>query len=69
MASERDLIVVQSRFSANYVVAYEGTNGQIPLSLNGEYTSKHRAQQAISEFQLQRESAKPIKKKEATGES
>lgn len=69
MASERELIIVQSPMSANYVIAYEGTSGQIPFDLNGEYTSKHLAQKAIDFFKLQRETAKAQpKKKDSDGE-
>ena len=69
MASERELIIVQSPMSANYIIAYEGTSGQIPFDLNGEYTSKHLAQKAIDFFKVQREAAKPVsKKKDSDGE-
>jgi hypothetical protein len=68
MASERELIIVQSPMSANYVIAYEGTSGQIPFDLLGEYTSKHLAQTAIDFFKAQREVAKPTKKKDSDGE-
>lgn len=69
MASERELIIVQSPMSANYIIAYEGTSGQIPFDLNGEYTSKHLAQKAIDFFKMQREASKPAgKKKDSDGE-
>jgi hypothetical protein len=57
MASERDLIVKRSLYNAMYVVAYDGTNGAVPLALNGEYTNESSAKTAIMVHLAQRAAA------------
>jgi hypothetical protein len=54
MASKRDLVVKQSSTSPHYVIAYEGTNGEIPWPLQGEYTTPGSAELAIKVYQLEK---------------
>jgi hypothetical protein len=50
MASERNFIIKCSTTSSNKVIAYEGTNGEIPWPLQGEFTSHALAKLAINKY-------------------
>jgi hypothetical protein len=61
MASERNFIIKCSQTSANKVIAYEGTNGDVPWELQGEFTTPALAKQAIERYLATR---KPESKQE-----
>lgn len=61
MASERNFIIRQSFSSANKVIVYEGTSGDVPWELQGEFTTESKAKQAIEQYLL---SKKPNSKQE-----
>lgn len=54
MASKREFIVKQSNTSPHHVIGYEGTNGEIPWPLQGEYTTPGSAELAIKVYQLEK---------------
>lgn len=63
MASERNFIIKMSPTSANKVIAYEGTNGEIPWQLQGEYTNESIARKALENYlsEVKPESKQEIK--------
>ena len=70
MASNRNFIIKMSPTSANKVIAYEGTSGDVPWPLQGEYTNEALARKAIERYLLETkpESTQEIKVAEPTGE-
>lgn len=50
MASERNFVIKTSPTSANKVIAYEGTSGDVPWELQGEFTTPALAKQAIDKY-------------------
>ena len=68
MASERELIVMKAPYSTNFIVAYEGTTGQVPFDLAGEYTRESIAKEAILKFKISREAEKQLKTVPSSGE-
>jgi hypothetical protein len=50
MASNRDFVIKMSNTSSNRVVAYEGTSGDVPWQLQGEYTNTTLAKNAIERY-------------------
>jgi len=52
MASNRNFIIRQSYGSANKVITYEGTSGDVPWQLQGEYTTEAKAKAAIANYLL-----------------
>lgn len=63
MASNRDFIIKMSPTSSNRVIAYEGTSGDVPWQLNGEYTNATFAKKAIERYlsEVRPESEQKIK--------
>ena len=70
MASNRNFVIKMSPTSANKVIAYEGTNGDVPWPLQGEFTNEALARKAIEQYllQIKPESKQEIKVEEPTGE-
>lgn len=70
MASNRDFVIKMSPYSANKVIAYEGTSGDVPWPLQGEFTTEALARKAIECYLLENkpESKQEIKVEEPTGE-
>lgn len=70
MASNRNFIIKMSATSANKVIAYEGTSGEVPWQLQGEFTNEGLAKKAIEKylFEVKPESKQEIKVEEPTGE-
>ncbi len=70
MASNRNFVIKMSATSANKVVAYEGTSGEIPWQLQGEFTNEYLAKKAIETYLLEvkPESTQEIKVEAPTGE-
>lgn len=66
MASDRDFVIKMSNTSSNRVVAYEGTSGDVPWQLQGEYTSPTLAKKAIERYlsEVKPESEQQIKVEE-----
>ena len=60
MASTRNFIIQQSPFSANVVIAYEGTSGDVPWDLAGEYTTRAKAEPAIAMYRVKKEAQAPV---------
>ena len=50
MASNRNFVIKMSNTSSNRVVAYEGTSGDVPWQLQGEYTTTTLAKKAIERY-------------------
>ena len=50
MASNRDFVIKMSAVSANRVIAYEGTSGEVPWQLQGEFTSPALARRALERY-------------------
>ena len=50
MASNRNFVIKMSDTSSHRIIAYEGTSGEIPWQLQGEYTSPALAQRAIERY-------------------
>lgn len=70
MASNRDFVIKMSAASANKVIGYEGTSGDVPWQLQGEFTNESLAKKAIEKYLLEvkPESKQEIKVEEPTGE-
>jgi hypothetical protein len=66
MASNRDFIIKMSPSSSNRVIAYEGTSGDVPWQLQGEYTNQVLAKKAIERYlsEVKPESEQQIKVEE-----
>jgi hypothetical protein len=50
MASNRNFVIKMSNTSSNRVVAYEGTSGDVPWQLQGEFTSPALAKRAVERY-------------------
>lgn len=50
MASNRDFVIKMSQTSSNRVIGYEGTSGDVPWQLQGEYTNPALARKAIERY-------------------
>jgi hypothetical protein len=63
MASNRDFIIKMSQTSSNRVIAYEGTSGDVPWQLQGEYTNVVLAKRALEKYlsEVKPESEQKIK--------
>ena len=63
MASNRNFVIKMANGSANKVIAYEGTSGEIPWQLQGEYTNESFAKKAIEKYlsEVKPESTQEIK--------
>lgn len=70
MSSNRNFVIKMSSTSANKVIAYEGTSGDVPWPLQGEFTNESLAKRAIEKYLLEvkPESKQEIKVEEPTGE-
>lgn len=70
MSSNRNFVIKMSPTSANKVIAYEGTSGDVPWPLQGEFTNESLAKRAIEKYLLEvkPESKQEIKVEEPTGE-
>jgi hypothetical protein len=66
MASNRDFVIKMSLTSSNRIIGYEGTSGEIPWQLQGEYTSPTLAKKAIERYlaEVKPESDQKIKVEE-----
>jgi hypothetical protein len=66
MASNRDFIIKMSQTSSNRVIAYEGTSGDVPWQLQGEYTNVVLAKRALERYlaEVKPESKQEIKVEE-----
>lgn len=73
MASNRDFVIKMAPSSSNRVIAYEGTSGDVPWQLQGEYTNPTLARKAIERYlsEVKPESEQQIKIEEPdpTGET
>jgi hypothetical protein len=67
MASDRDFVIKMSQTSSNRVIAYEGTSGDVPWQLQGEYTNATLAKRAIERYlaEVKPESKQEIKIEES----
>lgn len=63
MASNRDFVIKMSNTSSNRVIAYEGTSGDVPWPLQGEFTSPALAKRALERYlaEVKPESKQEIK--------
>jgi hypothetical protein len=70
MASNRNFVIKMSNSSSNRVVAYEGTSGDVPWQLQGEYTNEVLAKRAIENYlsEVKPDSAQEIIVKAPVGE-
>jgi len=70
MSSNRNFVIKMSTTSSNKVIAYEGTSGDVPWQLQGEFTNESIAKRAIEKYLLEvkPESKQEIKVEEPTGE-
>lgn len=50
MSSDRNFVIKMANASANRVIAYEGTNGEIPVPLQGEFTTASLAKREIDKY-------------------
>jgi hypothetical protein len=66
MASNIDFIIKMSQTSSNRVIAYEGTSGDVPWQLQGEYTNVVLAKRALERYlaEVKPESKQEIKVEE-----
>jgi hypothetical protein len=67
MASNRNFVIKMSNVSSNRVIAYEGTSGDVPWQLQGEYTNPTLAKRAIEKYlaEVKPESEQKVKVEEA----
>ena len=63
MASNRDFVIKMSNTSSNRVISYEGTSGEVPWPLQGEFTSPALAKRALEKYlaEVKPESKQEIK--------
>lgn len=66
MASNRDFVIKMASNSANKVIGYEGTSGEVPWQLHGEFTNETLARKAIEKYlmEVKPESTQEIKVQE-----
>jgi len=66
MASNRDFVIKMSNKSSNRVISYEGTSGEVPWPLQGEFTSPALAKRALEKYlaEVKPESKQEIKVEE-----
>lgn len=50
MASNRDFVIKMAQASSNRIIGYEGTSGDVPWQLQGEYTNTALAKKAIESY-------------------
>ena len=70
MASNRNFVIKMSPTSANRTIAYEGTSGDVPWQLQGEYTTETLAKKAVEKYlsEVKPESEQEIKVEAPVGE-
>lgn len=70
MASNRNFVIKMAPNSANKVIAYEGTSGDVPWQLHGEFTNETLAKKAIEKYltEVKPESTQEIKVEAPAGE-
>ena len=66
MASNIDFVIKMSNVSSNRVIAYEGTSGEVPWPLQGEFTSPALAKRALEKYlaEVKPESEQQVKVEE-----